>query len=166
MTRDPEEDQSAGAKVICSKCQMEFEATEEGRQQFHLHLLDCGGVNDVLENGKKKKKKKRGMGGGLKSTVRMLKKTLDDKDEKGTDTGKVNNPWKFLYLTFSRYRRTITEEESENQLQASPASRASDPDTSEDHEVQGDHEEGGKEAGGQGAAGEGSGGESEESEDQ
>merc|ERR1719336_3565462 len=86
VTRDPEEDKSAGAKVVCSKCQMEFEATEEGRQQFHLHLLDCGGVNDVLENGKKKKKKKRGMGGGLKSTVRMLKKTLDDKDEKGTDT--------------------------------------------------------------------------------
>ena len=93
MTRDPEEDsQSGGDKVLCSKCQTEFEASGEGREKFHFHLLDCGGVQDVLDNGKKKKKKKRGMGGGLKSTVRMLKKTLDDKDEKGTDTGKVNNP--------------------------------------------------------------------------
>ena len=114
MTRDPEEDK-AGAKVVCSKCQMEFEATEEGRQQFHLHLLDCGGVNDVLENGKKKKKKKkRGMGGGLKSTVRMLKKTLDDKDEKGTDTGKANNPLEsFIFNLLTLQKNNLRRRERE-----------------------------------------------------
>ena len=113
MTRDPEED-AQSAKVVCSKCQMEFEATEEGRQQFHLHLLDCGGVNDVLENGKKKKKKKRGMGGGLKSTVRMLKKTLDDKDEKGTDTGKVNKPLEsFIFKLLTLQKNNLPRREQE-----------------------------------------------------
>ena len=87
---DPEEiSPSTPAKIICSKCQQEFDSSE--REKFHFHLLDCGGVQDILENGKKKKKKKRGMGGGLKSTVRMLKKTLDDKDDKGTDTGNVES---------------------------------------------------------------------------
>lgn len=50
-------------------------------------MLECGGVADAVETGKKKKKKKRGMGGGLKSTVRMLKKSENDKD--GTDNGKI-----------------------------------------------------------------------------
>ena len=91
VTRDPEEaSQSAPARIVCSKCQQEFDSAGEGREKFHFHLLDCGGVQDILDNGKKKKKKKRGMGGGLKSTVRMLKKTLDEKEEKGTDTGEVS----------------------------------------------------------------------------
>ena len=92
VTLDPEESSpSTPDKIVCSKCQQEFESSAEEREKFHFHLLDCGGVQDILENGKKKKKKKRGMGGGLKSTVRMLKKTLDDKDDKGTDTGNVKS---------------------------------------------------------------------------
>ena len=81
-----EESSPAGsASILCSKCQLEFEAGPEGREKFHLHLLDCGGVQEAIDTGKKKKKKKRGMGGGLKSTVRMLKKS--ESVGEGTDTG-------------------------------------------------------------------------------
>merc|ERR1719510_1646590 len=80
-----EESSPAGsASILCSKCQLEFEAGPEGREKFHLHLLDCGGVQEAIDTGKKKKKKKRGMGGGLKSTVRMLKKS--ESVGEGTDT--------------------------------------------------------------------------------
>ena len=69
--------------MVCSNCGKEFDLSE-GSEHFHLHLLECGGAADVLDNGKKKKKK-RGMGGGLKSTVRMLKKS--EHSLEGTDTG-------------------------------------------------------------------------------
>ena len=87
MTEE-ESSPAAAATILCSKCQLEFEAGPEGREKFHFHLLDCGGVQDVLDTGKKKKKKKRGMGGGLKSTVRMLKKS--ESVGEGTDTGNTS----------------------------------------------------------------------------
>ena len=77
-----------GSKSETSKCNSEFNDLDGDK--FHLHLLECGGVGDLLDTGKKKKKK-RGMGGGLKSTVRMLKKSVSQ-DGNGTDTGK------YLYL--------------------------------------------------------------------
>ena len=87
MTEEEESSPAAAATILCSKCQLEFEAGPEGREKFHIHLLDCGGIQDVLDTGKKKKKKKRGMGGGLKSTVRMLKKS--ESVGEGTDTGNI-----------------------------------------------------------------------------
>ena len=71
----------------CSKCQMEFIKNED----FYHHILECGGVDDLVETRKKKKKKKR-MGGGLKSTVRMLKQA--DTQQEGTDTGDEQSPKK------------------------------------------------------------------------
>merc|ERR1719483_2042477 len=73
--------------LSCSKCSEEFSQTsDEGRGQFHSHLLTCGGVKEQ-EGGKRRKRKRRGHGGGLKSTVRMLQKgnpTGNSRD--GTDT--------------------------------------------------------------------------------
>ena len=88
MTEEEESSQASTPGLLCSKCQLEFEAGPEGREKFYVHLLDCGGVQDVLDTGKKKKKKKRGMGGGLKSTVRMLKKS--ESVGEGTDTGNIS----------------------------------------------------------------------------
>merc|ERR1719225_1586301 len=79
------ETNSLTVSLKCSKCQMEFTKNED----FYHHILECGGVEDLVES-KKKKKKKRGMGGGLKSTVRMLKQA----DKEGTDTGDEQSPRK------------------------------------------------------------------------
>ena len=145
---------AAAATILCSKCQLEFETGPEGREKFHFHILDCGGVQDVLDTGKKKKKKKRGMGGGLKSTVRMLKKS--ESVGEGTDTGNITPGPSAVGSIFLPCRGTtaVSQEESSSSTPGSPASPA-DPDPPEDDALQGDHEEGGQEAGGQGEEAEG-----------
>ena len=64
----------------CSKCETGFDRSTD----FHAHILICGGLSpwDLTSS---KKKKRKGHGGGLKSTVRMLKKSSQSRD--GTDTG-------------------------------------------------------------------------------
>ena len=66
---------------------MEFTKNED----FYHHILECGGVADLVET-RKKKKKKRDMGGGLKSTVRMLKQV--NANQEGIDTGDEQSPKK------------------------------------------------------------------------
>ena len=75
---------SSTVSLKCSKCQMEFTKNED----FYHHILECGGVENLVES--KKKKKKRGMGGGLKSTVRMIKQA----DQEGTEPGDEQSPKK------------------------------------------------------------------------
>ena len=88
VRREAENDASRSAVALkCSKCQMEFTKNED----FYHHILECGGVDDLMETRKKKKKKRR-MGGGLKSTVRMLKQA--DANQEGTDTGDEQSPKK------------------------------------------------------------------------
>ena len=67
-------------KFRCSKCETDFDAS----QDFHTHILICGGMSP-WEIHSTKKRKRKGHGGGLKSTVRMLKKSSQSRD--GTDTG-------------------------------------------------------------------------------
>jgi len=73
--------------LTCTKCNTQFPiSSKESQGQFHLHLLDCGGVKDQ-EGGKRRKRKRRGHGGGLKSTVRMLQKGNHNGNSRdGTDT--------------------------------------------------------------------------------
>ena len=120
VTEEEEEEESSpqvSAGILCSKCQQEFEAGAEGREKFHFHLLDCGGVQDVLDTGKKKKKKKRGMGGGLKSTVRMLKKS--ESVGEGTDTGNASSV--FSYLLEVQYFPFAEEQQSPKKKVRPPA---------------------------------------------
>ena len=53
----------------CSKCLENFPIASD----FHAHILLCGGV--ALVSPTKKGRRRKGHGGGLKSTVRMLKKS-------------------------------------------------------------------------------------------
>ena len=71
VTRDPE--QVSSSVSTCSKCETRFEQQE----QFYNHILECGGVNTSVEPSSSKKKKKKTGAGGLKSTVRMIKKGED-----------------------------------------------------------------------------------------
>jgi hypothetical protein len=67
--------------MTCSKC---GEATLVG-QDFHSHILICGGLKPWDISPSKRKRRKGGHGGGLKSTVRMIQKSGQSRDN--TDTG-------------------------------------------------------------------------------
>jgi len=56
------------ASFSCSKCQQLFQLATH----FHSHILGCGVSEDEMPT---RRKRKRGHGGGLKSTVRMMKKS-------------------------------------------------------------------------------------------
>lgn len=69
--------------LTCSKCGSTFAENSE----FHGHILQCGGLSPWDRSPSKRRRKRKGHGGGLKSTVRMLKKSSQSSRD-GTDTGK------------------------------------------------------------------------------
>ena len=99
---------------VCSNCQQVFEHGNLG--SFHSHILDCGGVSSLVETGKKKKKKPGA--GGLKSTVRMLKKveSNDVEDEspkkRSRPPPKVFQPLPLIptHSRTTRYKETMKKE--------------------------------------------------------
>jgi hypothetical protein len=78
--------------MTCSKC---GEATLVG-QDFHSHILICGGLKPWDISPSKRKRRKGGHGGGLKSTVRMIQKSGQSRDN--TDTGSFAHPLFFPYV--------------------------------------------------------------------
>ena len=55
----------------CSKCEEKFDVASD----FHAHILLCGGLPLAALSPTKRGRRRKGHGGGLKSTVRMLKKS-------------------------------------------------------------------------------------------
>jgi hypothetical protein len=96
---------AAAAPLTCSKCS---EATLVG-QDFHSHILICGGLKPWDISPSKRKRRKGGHGGGLKSTVRMIQKSGQSRDN--TDTGS------FLILFFYRLKVLSSEmDQAESRL--------------------------------------------------
>ncbi|RXG55155.1 hypothetical protein Avbf_03300 [Armadillidium vulgare] len=88
--------------LICTHCKLKF----ENRETFHFHVIDCGGINQIIINKKKQKKgirfrRRKGQGvpsrrypnnrnNGINSTVISSKRSA----ERGTGmpSGNENNP--------------------------------------------------------------------------
>ena len=107
-------DEGTRLSSVCSNCQQVFE--HESLGLFHSHILECGGISSLNDMGKKKKRKTGA--GGLKSTVRMLKKSESNDAEDESPKKKPRPPPKVLqplpliptHSRTTRYKETMKKE--------------------------------------------------------